>query len=174
MQNECSKISSPTAVSNDLKQRLQDKYSDDYGNKEQKEKNKKNQGNKNAQREQRRVELGWMDFNLKTRQNKQVRHQKGGGTRHLKVDKDVTLADILETGKNLFFPGGKSSRGKLSDFDVELKHFFPIHLGEHCTIEEAYVKTKVKMLRLYVCTRPTKCQDDSSDTEREITVVMYL
>lgn len=58
-------------------------------------------GNRHSAKGTRRVELGWLHFD--NGDYHQVRTRHGGGTRHLSVQKNVTVDDLLETGKALFF-----------------------------------------------------------------------
>ena len=117
-------------------------------------------GNSNALRDLRRVELGWLDYDNSMKEYKQVRSQNGGGTRHMHVTKDSEMRHILEQGRNLFFPAGMSKKGSVNDFDFEI-HDCCDRLPDNCTIAERYDITKVKMLRLYVCsTRRSKHETD--------------
>lgn len=52
------------------------------------------EGNSSAKKKQRRIELGWMDFDEKEQRFKQVKAVNGGGTRHLCVDKIKTVKDL--------------------------------------------------------------------------------
>lgn len=65
-------------------------------------------GNKNAEKERRRIELGWI--HKCGSKSVQIRSKKGGGTRKLTQSKDVTKKDLLDMGKMLFFPNGQSSK----------------------------------------------------------------
>jgi len=68
-------------------------------------------GNANAKKKKdRRVELGWMDFNEKDERYKQVKTINGGGTRHLTIDKDKTVVEIKKIAEDLFFPSGFSKK----------------------------------------------------------------
>ena len=60
-------------------------------------------GNKHAKKELKRVELGWMHFDAKLNSYKQVRGVSGGGTRHIKIDANLSIQDILEVGKDFLF-----------------------------------------------------------------------
>ena len=60
-------------------------------------------GNKHAKKELKRVELGWMHFDAKLNSYKQVRGVSGGGTRHIKIDANQSIQNILEVGKEFFF-----------------------------------------------------------------------
>ena len=72
-------------------------------------------GNKHAAKVTRRVEMGWLHFESGTYH--QVRTRKGGGTRNLSVQKSVTMGELVETGKGLFFPNEHSSKGPMEDFE---------------------------------------------------------
>src|SRR5258708_6351995 len=70
----------------------------------------------------RRIELGWKNFIDDT--YKQVRFSNGGGIRHMKVSKDLTMSEILGIGFDLFFPNGTSSKGlDVAMFDFEVQDF---------------------------------------------------
>ena len=109
-------------------------------------------GNKNASKLTRRVEIGWMDYDSKVQDYKQVRTRVGGGTRHLKVPKSGNTETLMEAGKNLFFPDGISKRGKIEDFDVSITDYQGRNLGTS-TVEEWYELQSLKMLRIYFCTK---------------------
>lgn len=74
-------------------------------------------GNKNAKRRTRRLEIGWMKFNEKENDYKQVRAVKGGGTRHVSVDRQCTVREVQEMAESLFFfPNGTYKSLKLKSF----------------------------------------------------------
>lgn len=101
--------------------------------------------NRHAVKEKRRVELGWMNFDIRTQTYKLVRQMKGGGTRFLSVDKDSTLADIFARGQDLFFSDSNTSyQSELRDFCGNIV----THLNR--TVEQCYEDTKLKILRLHV------------------------
>lgn len=68
---------------------------------------------KNVEKQDRRVELGWQDYDEGTQEYKQIRSQNGGGTRQLRVPKTHRVKEMLDTAKQLFFPQGKSKKGRL-------------------------------------------------------------
>ncbi|XP_039651033.1 uncharacterized protein LOC120555909 [Perca fluviatilis] len=110
-------------------------------------------GNANAKRKVRRVEVGWMDFDVKEQRYKQVKSVSGGGTRHLSVDKDETVADIKVMAENLFFPNGLSKKKKdLSHYSTHIESS-QTHVKMSNRVEELYNQSKVKILRLYLCTK---------------------
>ena len=109
-------------------------------------------GNTNAKREMRRIELGWLDFDNKIRDFRQVRTQSGGGTRSLNIPVSASQEDVIEVGKNLFFPDGRSKKGLVGNFDFVLKDFQANDVKED-TIEDMYTACRLKMLRVYLCSR---------------------
>ena len=109
-------------------------------------------GNTNAKREMRRIELGWLDFDNKIGDFRQVRTQSGGGTRSLNIPVSASQEDVIEVGKNLFFPDGRSKKGLVGNFDFVLKDFQANNVKED-TIEDMYTACRLKMLRVYLCSR---------------------
>lgn len=120
-------------------------------------------GNTNAKKEMRRIELGWMDYDAKLGDFRQVRCQNGGGTRSLNIPKSATQEDVIEVGKSLFFPDGKSKKGPVDNFNLVLKDFQAGDIKEK-TIEDMYTGYKLKMLRVYLCSKAknVNCFPDSS------------
>lgn len=62
--------------------------------------------NKLTMRKTRKVELG------RIHERKQQHKKSGGGTRRVDLPKDLKKADIMHIAKELFFPNGKSKKGK--------------------------------------------------------------
>ena len=108
-------------------------------------------GNTNAVRQKRRFEIGWKDFNRDC--FSQVRQQRGGGTRHLKLDKDVTMAEIKDIAIKLFFPNGKSKLGEIKEFEITLRDHQDNMLDPSTTLLELIELMKLKMLRIYIFTK---------------------
>jgi len=108
---------------------------------------------------ERRIELGWLHFS--NGKYRQVKTANGGGTRHLRVPSDSTVTDVLSLAKDLFFPDGRCAKGVIDDFNCQLLDFSqrPMTTG---TVHELYVKTKLKLIRLYLSTKYKIC-DASSD-----------
>ncbi|XP_056451680.1 uncharacterized protein LOC130386682 [Gadus chalcogrammus] len=114
-------------------------------------------GNKNAARKTRKIELGWMNY--QDGYFRQVRRPTGGGTREIIARKDDTLNKILGDGKKIFFPKGKSSKGRVEDFDFTLCVMGSEEpLDCTLTVGALYDTTHHKILRLYIC---SKKSDDS-------------
>lgn len=121
-------------------------------------------GNQNASKMERKIELGWFDYDFKSMEYHQVKTLiKGGGTRGVSALKTWKPKDILEHGKKIFFPKGVSKRGKLSDFNFELRDFSAQAIPSESTVGDMYESTDVKMLRYYIFTKRKADQCYDSD-----------
>lgn len=131
---------------------------------------KKGVGNKNAESKTRKIELGWMNYQDSS--YKQVRRPKGGGTREIVVKKGDTVLNVLNIGKELFFPNGKSVKGNIDDFNFMLCVTGSEEpLKENQTVGGLYEATHYQLLRLYVCTRLKDQDSDQSDeTDTNLTL----
>lgn len=112
--------------------------------------NKAGIGNNNASKGARRLEMGWLNF--QNGEYHQVRTKHGGGTRHLAVDKQFTVEKLTGVGKELFFPKGISPKGPAENFDFEIRDFSQAAVSLKSTVSELYDTSKIRMLRLYICT----------------------
>ena len=111
------------------------------------------EGNKFAEKQTRRLELGWMNWDNDTMSFKQVRAKTGGGIRHLMVEKSINVATLVGLATQLFFPQGLSSKGRLDEFETEMTDFKNYSLQPETTIQEAYECSKFKILRFYLTTK---------------------
>lgn len=94
---------------------------------------------------------------------RQVRRPTGGGTREIIARKDDTVNKILGDGKKIFFPKGKSSKGRVEDFDFTLCVMGSEEpLDGTLTVGASYDTTHHKILRLDICSK--KRQSDDSDS----------
>lgn len=107
--------------------------------------------NTNAVKAKRRIEVGWLHF--EQYDFHQVRSKNGGGTRHLTLDKNTTVSEIRNIAKDLFFPGGLSSKGSIADFMFSMCNFKGQTVPLESTLVELYEQCKLKMLRLYLCSK---------------------
>lgn len=105
-------------------------------------------GNTYAARKERRVELSLMSAHCSS--FRQVRSQKGGGTRHLKVSKELTAIELLQKGMDLYFPNGRSVLGLLEDFKFELRDFKMSTLQGTETVGEMYESSRMRLLKFFV------------------------
>ncbi|XP_062324007.1 uncharacterized protein LOC134025139 [Osmerus eperlanus] len=106
---------------------------------------------KNAQKNHRKIEIGWMHF--REVGFMQVRTKKGGGTRKESVPKSCNKYNLIEKAAQLFFPGGKNAEGSLTDFDIDVVDFQQHALDDSFTVGKLYEKTKLPVLRFYLTTK---------------------
>ncbi|XP_041861569.1 uncharacterized protein LOC121652708 isoform X2 [Melanotaenia boesemani] len=112
-------------------------------------------GNLNALKPERAFQMGL--FEEDNGRCIQIKERRGGGTRHLKAPKSTTMAELIETGKDLFFPNGKSRLGNVSEFKFTMRDFTEEELDPTTTLSQQYEKRKVRMLRLYLSCKKYEC-----------------
>ena len=95
------------------------------------------------------LHIGWL-HKFKTAGFKTVTAKKGGGIRIIQIKNDDTMSldSILELGKKLFFPKGKSPFGQFTDMKVELSSVDGVTIeqftdldGNECSMAE-YLKAR--------------------------------
>jgi hypothetical protein len=102
----------------------------------------------------RQIHLGWLMVSSDGKKL-QVREKQGGGIRKPVVSRDANKKDLLELGKNLFFPGGTSvHKGCVNDYDIDIVDYQMNTLEESVTVGELYTITKLSHLRFYFSTTP--------------------
>lgn len=89
---------------------------------------------KNAQKTQRKIEIGWMNFRVGG--FLQMRAKQGGGTRKESVPKNSKKQNLIEKATLLFFPDGVNAEGSCSDFDIDLTDFQQHSLDDSITVGE--------------------------------------
>ncbi|KAK1897612.1 UDP-N-acetylmuramoyl-L-alanyl-D-glutamate--26-diaminopimelate ligase [Dissostichus eleginoides] len=123
-------------------------------------------GNKHASKDTRRVEIGWLNF--EKGKYYQVRTRHGGGTRHMSVQKTMTMEELLDIGKALFFPNGKSAKGPLKDFKFDVRDFSHCPVPLENTVQQLYDQTKLRMLRIYTCSK----EKDKEVSPKDATIML--
>ncbi|XP_073324587.1 uncharacterized protein [Pagrus major] len=108
-------------------------------------------GNKHAVKVTRRVEMGWLHFDNGTYH--QIKTRNGGGTRHLSVQKSVTMGELLEMSKGLFFPNGHSTKGPVEDFEFDIRDYSRNAISPEVTVGQLYEQTQLRMLRIYTTSK---------------------
>ncbi|XP_059906618.1 uncharacterized protein LOC132456289 [Gadus macrocephalus] len=121
--------------------------------------------NKSAEKVVRKIEIGWLHYSKP--HYTQVRTRHGGGTRHTTVPKETTVEQVLETGKQLFFPNGSSTKGPQHTFDFEVRDFKRNCIPLEETVGKLYESTKLKLLRFYICSKDKFSVEDESDSSTE-------
>lgn len=111
----------------------------------------------------RTIELGWIH------NGKQLRAISGGGTRKISVPKNWKKEDILTKAVSLFFPDGKSSKGKIERYDKNIFDFQKKELNENLTISEIFEITELPVLRFYLSTtEKEEVYDDNSEQQENV------
>ena len=62
----------------------------------------------------------------------------------------------MKLSKNLFFKGGKSSRGKSDDFEFEMCDFRQLPVSSDFTVGTLYDEVKMPVLRFYLQTKKSQ------------------
>ncbi|CAL8395527.1 unnamed protein product [Boreogadus saida] len=147
-----------------LMQKVRERLGDQHG--KTPAKRQEGTGNQSAIKDNRRVEIGWLHSEDGTFH--QVKTKKGGGTRHLSVNKSITMGELLELGKGLFFPNGESSKGPMANFNFDIRDYSHKAVPPEVTVGQLYEQTKLRMLRVYTTTKAkevTPVSDALSDFE---------
>ena len=79
------------------------------------------------------------------------------------VASTVSMQELEETGKTLFFPDGVSRKSKEQDFLFHVTDFCCNKISPETTVSELYENTHLKLLRLYLASK----QKDILETESE-------
>ena len=108
----------------------------------------------------RKFHLGWMNYSDEQNMFIQVRTKKGGGTRVVDVSVSANIDAIINVGKELFFPDGKSSFGNIDEFRFGLANFKceevledSNELLETFTLQKYISNIKMKRVLLYITTQ---------------------
>lgn len=115
---------------------------------------------KNA-KSSRKIEFGWIH------EGKYMRNCCGGGTKVLEVSKDSTRKDLVSHARTLFFPNGKSKKGKWEHFQHNIFDFKESELDESTTVGELTRRSKVGTLRFYLNTSSIVFPDTATDSKIE-------
>ncbi|VDI61427.1 Hypothetical predicted protein [Mytilus galloprovincialis] len=76
-------------------------------------------GNDNAKKHERKIEIGWFDYDYRSSEYRQVRTPNGGGARYINAPKTWRQDDILQHGKKVFFfLNGKSKKRKSNRISI--------------------------------------------------------
>ena len=119
-------------------------------------------GNSNAKKKERRVEVGWLDYDNITQRFCQVKRPTGGGIKHAIFPLDRTVAGLIPEIKEWFFPKGVNRLGCINDYDTFLRDTTHKELTGDLTVDELYMRDKNKLLRIYLA---TKCKQDKPPTK---------
>jgi len=88
----------------------------------------------------RTVSVGWL--NTVTGRLVQVRANKGGGTRNIRVPAMATKREIVAEAQKLFFPAGVSGIGNQADFAFDLVDVQHCPVSDGVTVASLYDSTR--------------------------------
>lgn len=108
-----------------------------------------------------KIELGWIH------EGKYMKNCCGGGIKVLEVSKDSTRQDLASHARKLFFPNGKSKKGKWEHFQHNIFDFKESKIDERATVGELTRQDKFGMLRFYLNTSPITFPDTEMDSKIE-------
>lgn len=113
----------------------------------------------------KKVQLGWVHYDEKQRKYIGVRTPRGGGTRDVPFPFSASAKEIIEVGKELFYPNGNSCHGLISDMDFKITIIENLKIdGEEVpfTLGQYINATKLPKVRLYLASK--KRPKDESKT----------
>ena len=129
---------------------------------------KRSRGKAPEGRGTKRVQLGWLHYSDKQKRYVAVRQNKGGGTRDISLSIDATADSIVETGKELFFPGGISSFGSIDMMEFTLANYKEDTISNVVvggsvlpfTLQRYLNATKLPRARLYLASKLRQCESE--------------
>ena len=80
-------------------------------------------GNEKQKSCTRKIQVGWLHYDLLKKRYMSVHYCKGGGSREIPVNLSAGTRKIINAAKDLFFPNGKSFYGDTIDMTFELGKF---------------------------------------------------
>ena len=121
----------------------------------------------NTTQKERKISLGWLNYDEKTKKFKHVREIQGGGTRPISVPSSFTKDDVVQTAIKLYL-----SEDEKLNLDAQLGNFKakPIRdddLGLPFTVENYYKTYKLARARFYLITEAKVhgVSDEQSDND---------
>ncbi|XP_038064500.1 uncharacterized protein LOC119735750 [Patiria miniata] len=133
-------------------------------------------GNRNATSDKRKIDIGWLDFDCTSQTYKQVRKQKGGGTRQLSVLKTTGRAELLDLAQGLFFKDGVSSKGDQSNYEFDICDFRQKSMCDEFTVGQLYEESKMPILRFYLRTKekiePLESANENSNHNKKKAIII--
>ncbi|KAK7893048.1 hypothetical protein WMY93_022200 [Mugilogobius chulae] len=165
LRNFCKSLTQSSKRKQGLFEKLREKLKVRQSQNGEEEPGPSNYKKKKSKQPKRKIEIGWIHTESKI--TKQVRAKQGGGTRKITISTQAGFDDILHEGKALFFPQGKSNKGKVDEFDFDVWDFKQNSLPRDMSVEDIYNIVKMPILRFYLATQPKTLivDDDTEETE---------
>ncbi|KAI9518339.1 hypothetical protein NQZ68_038610 [Dissostichus eleginoides] len=86
----------------------------------------------------------------------------------MSVQKTVTMEELLDIGKALCFPNGKSAKGPPKDFKFDVRDFSHCPVALENAVQQLYHQTKLRMLRIYACSK----EKDNEVSPKDATIML--
>ena len=114
----------------------------------------------------RKVQFGWLHYDLQQKRYVGVRLAKGGGTRTVSAKRSSDVHDLIALGKSIFFPGGMSFYGRIEDMTSTLGNFKCDQISfANFTLAKYITSHALTTVRLYLMTRSVEKESEGCDTE---------
>ena len=125
--------------------------------------NKGVQKKKTSIREKVTIEIGWREYENKTKCYKQVRSQSGGGTLSLTVNRSINYHTLMELCKEKFFPNERSANGiRLQTREFYVGNNQDMSFEDEFVFDELYKETPKLKLYLHSKQKESESSDSSS------------
>lgn len=114
----------------------------------------------------RKVQFGWLHYDLQQKRYVGVCLSKGGGTRTVSAKRSSDVHDLIALGKSIFFPGGMSFYGRIEDMTSTLGNFKGDQISfANFTLAKYITTYALTTVRLYLMTRSVEKESEGCDTE---------
>lgn len=122
----------------------------------------------------KKVQIGWLHYDVYDKCFKSVRQAKGGGVRDMTLPLTSTKDDIIQVAKECFFPSGKSTFGTEDSMYFSLANFHKEEIDSSSTsspftLDWYLQSTKLTRLKLFLTSKEVQdentCEISGSDIE---------
>lgn len=122
----------------------------------------------------KKVQIGWLHYDVYEKCFKVVRQAKGGGVRDMTLPLTSTKDDIIQVAKECFFPSGKSTFGTEDSMHFSLANFHKEEIDTSSTpspftLDWYLQSTKLTRLKLFLTSKKVQdentCEKSGSDIE---------
>ncbi|XP_070545639.1 uncharacterized protein [Ptychodera flava] len=132
------------------------------------ERNKQSLINKNTHK---RVEFRWFNYEYDTNAFKQIHAKTGNSAAIMFVNKSIQKSDLLHLATEYFFPNGISAKGKIDDFDFDIRDKYDNDIDENATVGEMGDKSRFRVQRFRMVTTKKKLLSSELSLNNEYGIV---
>ncbi|XP_048749259.1 uncharacterized protein LOC125661328 isoform X1 [Ostrea edulis] len=102
-----------------------------------------------------KISIGWLHFDIERNKYIQVKLKTGGGSRTVDMPVESSYKEMLEKAINIFFPAGKSPKGRIDKFSCVLGNFTQDLIKEDGFSLQQYTETSClsNKPRIYLMTK---------------------